>query len=159
MRKTGQRIMPGANTSITDTGGTSGSTGGGAAGRQKERRLLGESGGGAWASAWSASSPGVKLKWAPVLGAVGDLRFPGVPGDLGSERALLPPLPPPPPPLTESIEVARVARKEGLEGGTARGACCAFHTSGSNAPWLGRESIGQPLPKAALRPVRCGDSR
>jgi hypothetical protein len=39
------------------------------------------------------------------------------------------------------------------------GACCAFHASGSNAPWLGGESSGQPPLKAALRPVRCGDSR
>ena len=35
----------------------------------------------------------------------------------------------------------------------------AFHASGSNAPWLGGESSGQPPLKAALRPVRCGDSR
>lgn len=41
----------------------------------------------------------------------------------------------------------------------ALGACCAFHASGSNAPWLGGESSGQPPLKAALRPVRCGDSR
>ena len=100
-------------------------------------------------------------------GTKGDLRFPG---DLGStDRSPLrrSPRPPPPPPLPpERVEVARVeapaARAVVIGGGAAvaaLGACCAFHASGSNAPWLGGESSGQPPLKAALRPVRCGDSR
>ena len=92
-------------------------------------------------------------------GTKGDLRFPG---DLGS-----PERPPPPPPLPpERVEMARVETPAGravvIGGGiavAALGACCAFHASGSNAPWLGGESSGQPPLKAALRPVRCGDSR